>query len=936
MAKKKFKNKKNIEINSSTKSYENAVKYFNKGNFRKTALYCQKAADQNDINIDKKLAASINFTRVLALMKLNDLESAKDIINKAEQQFGTYLDLMFMKIMLAKSANDTEIILKCVDEYDNLYKQTDPKANNYLKQSYNSIADVLWTGAEAALKLSDYNRASDYMERSLILNPDKHQNRIHFADFLVEQHKTEKAITLIEEGIREFPDFIAYKNYKGLILARLEKFKEAEDHFKGLLETYPNDADAVNNLGVVYDKQGKYDLAKKYFEKALNLNSGNQQARENLDYINKLITEKPQTISACMIVKNEEKFLPGCLESIKGLVDEIIIVDTGSTDRTMEIAREYGAKIYEHPWENDFSLHRNQSMGYATSDWILIIDADEEFDPAEHENIKMLIKRKDIEGVSFVVYNEINYDRVGCLTSKRIFRNHKGYKYDGIVHNQLRMSGKTMETDFKVIHHGYALSEEDMRKKAKRSEELLLKQVEEKPDYIFAHFNLAQLYRGEENFERCLKHSKILVDNSSFEETGNRHLYLMGLDQLGCAYFGVGQHEKAIETLKKALKYKNDYLDPIFNLGIVYFNLEKYDEAEEYFRKYLEVSETYAPEKDSIQLMLNNLSSEHITYYMLGFMDFIKENYEAAIENFNKALDYVDDIKDIHNLLVRCYRTKGDFSRVIDHCDKAVKHGYERAEIRLLEGEAYMNKGDVQTALNCFNRALELKPDLQEAKIAIINASSISKNPTEILESIDEYLEKSPISPKVLASKGDLLFNLGRYNIARQSYIQSKNQNPDDYRVLNNLGNCFLKEKNYASAEECYQSALQKNKDFARAYRNLGIALINQNKTAEAIEYLEHYLSIQPEDAEVHATIGDLYYNDKKYIPAISHYEHYLKKYPDNVDALIRFSDCYMNLGKLQAAALGFRAVLARDTSNKIARQRLEELNEFLQPIASP
>ena len=73
-----------------------------------------------------------------------------------------------------------------------------------------------------------------------------------------------------------------------------------------------------------------------------------------------------QKISLCMIVKDEERFLPQCLNSVKGYVDEIIVVDTGSTDRTVDIAKRYGAKIYHHPWENDFSKHRNLSISNAT------------------------------------------------------------------------------------------------------------------------------------------------------------------------------------------------------------------------------------------------------------------------------------------------------------------------------------------------------------------------------------------------------------------------------------------------------------------------------------------------------------------------------------------------------------------------------------------
>ena len=89
------------------------------------------------------------------------------------------------------------------------------------------------------------------------------------------------------------------------------------------------------------------------------------------------MNNKP-TLSLCMIVKDEESMLANCLKSVNGYVDEIIVVDTGSSDRTVEIAEEHGAKVFHHQWENDFSKHRNQAIGYASGDWILVLDADEE------------------------------------------------------------------------------------------------------------------------------------------------------------------------------------------------------------------------------------------------------------------------------------------------------------------------------------------------------------------------------------------------------------------------------------------------------------------------------------------------------------------------------------------------------------------------------
>ena len=111
------------------------------------------------------------------------------------------------------------------------------------------------------------------------------------------------------------------------------------------------------------------------------------------------------TISACLIVKDEEELLPDCLSSVKDLVDEIIVVDTGSSDRTIEIAKEYGAKIYEHPWEDNFALHRNQSIEYATSEWVFIIDADERFDAGYLTKVKELLPRTDFDAIALQVNN---------------------------------------------------------------------------------------------------------------------------------------------------------------------------------------------------------------------------------------------------------------------------------------------------------------------------------------------------------------------------------------------------------------------------------------------------------------------------------------------------------------------------------------------------
>ena len=99
-------------------------------------------------------------------------------------------------------------------------------------------------------------------------------------------------------------------------------------------------------------------------------------------------------LSLSMIVKNEERFLPGCLESVKALVDEMVIADTGSTDGTKEIAISFGAKVIDYPWRNDFSAARNESLRHATGDWILYLDADERIDASYHAFIRKIISSR--------------------------------------------------------------------------------------------------------------------------------------------------------------------------------------------------------------------------------------------------------------------------------------------------------------------------------------------------------------------------------------------------------------------------------------------------------------------------------------------------------------------------------------------------------------
>lgn len=203
------------------------------------------------------------------------------------------------------------------------------------------------------------------------------------------------------------------------------------------------------------------------------------------------------TLTACMMVKNEEELLPGCLDSIKEMVDEIIIVDTGSTDNTINIANTYGAQLYHHPWENNFSKHRNQTIQYASGEWILIIDADErlirDHDINKAQLIRTLSELPKERNALMLPMRDINShgEVVTEYTNARLFRNTADFHYEGIVHNQPVFKGNTINiSGISINHHGYHLSSDKMVKKYERTRNLLLKRIQLDPKDVEAYFYL--------------------------------------------------------------------------------------------------------------------------------------------------------------------------------------------------------------------------------------------------------------------------------------------------------------------------------------------------------------------------------------------------------------------------------------------------------------
>lgn len=276
------------------------------------------------------------------------------------------------------------------------------------------------------------------------------------------------------------------------------------------------------------------------------------------------------TLSVAMIVKDEEKCLAQCLDSIKDVADEIVIVDTGSTDRTVAIAKGYTDRVFFHPWEDDFSKARNHSLSYCTCAWILQIDADEELVQADIPKLTALLRRLGPRpGVSSAMISILSVLQGGAISRSffpRLFR--RGMcRFEGIVHNQLIQDGKSESAaDVRIMHHGYNLPDTEYAKKGERSRKLLEKQLLEDPEHPFTWANLIHYHRNR-------RHWPFVIENAHHVLENERALFgqrqLTALD-LVVAHHTVKDWELGIGVALKALEECPENPDMIFWLALLY------------------------------------------------------------------------------------------------------------------------------------------------------------------------------------------------------------------------------------------------------------------------------------------------------------------------------------------------------------------------------
>lgn len=432
-------------------------------------------------------------------------------------------------------------------------------------------------------------------------------------------------------------------------IAHAELGQEVNSHksFEKAIQSTPEPFVVLRAIGIYFYNINNPVKSLLYLEKARLQNSRDETVNhliEKILYKNK-DSQKEPTISCCMIVKDEEAFLEQCLKSVKDFVDELIIVDTGSTDKTVDIARTFTDKVYFHPWESSFSKARNQALQYATGDWIFQIDGDEELVPDSGEKLRQAVREAGKADAIHV--NIISTYSSGRKTARhnfeRLFRNNGIIHYEGIVHNRVVGQTCAITSKIELMHYGYNVKEKKAQEKFIRTTNLLEEQIAKNPDDPMPHHYLGTSYLARGMYKECIKESALAIDLA--EKQGmNDTIYLWTYHNAAISFFHLGDLKKARNYSLSALKKCPDHLDSSYTMAMIAAEEKQWNDVLNYGLHFLELRDYFENNPDKTGAIINNTISEGGNINLLvGHAYHALKNYPNMYKHYQDAHQMSED-----------------------------------------------------------------------------------------------------------------------------------------------------------------------------------------------------------------------------------------------------------------------------------------------------
>jgi tetratricopeptide (TPR) repeat protein len=560
-----------------------------------------------------------------------------------------------------------------------------------------------------------------------------------------------------------------------------------------------------------------------------------------------------------MIVKNEATSLPRCLDAAQPWVDEIIVVDTGSTDGTGDVARRYGAAVVEWPWRDDFAAARNESLRHATGDWVLVLDADEELAEGSGAALRLACEQAPGDVVGYLVKIVCPRNGDGGLVRlnwfPRLFRNSPTVRFEGVIHEQVIESlagcGRIERSRVEVKHVGYTLSPTLMAAKAARNLALLERQINDDPTYAPGWFQLAETYvllnrldEGIEAYRRCLR----LLEASRL--TLHPEVVAVALQNMGAAQIARGDRERGVKSLKAALEVDPRLIPARVHLGTAALTEQRAVEAAEHLGEALALVETL---DDHGEYAI----SPWFIHFLHGCAQARQEKFDAAIASFNAALahapEHADSLwllaltsgqaGDWHGCLAALERLiplgRDDFAfhaqhaaaltslgrhvEAIDSAQRALRFDPTSAPVLALAGEGLLRIGRAQEAARVYARLAAITPDAVPPLLALAHCYENVGDQSGMMRTYERACTLAPDSPDVLFALGSACLRAGALDAGAECLAAAIELRPDraDYRLNHAL--CLVKRGDIDAACEALATLLGRWPDFQEAREMLAL-----------------------------------------------------------------------------------------------------------------
>lgn len=490
-------------------------------------------------------------------------------------------------------------------------------------------------------------------------------------------------------------------------------------------------------------------------------------------------------ISLCMIVKDEEINIKECLDRALDVVDEVVIVDTGSVDSTLKILEQYknrNVNVIEQKWNNDFSEARNKSIENANGDYILILDADERIF-CKREKLEEFLIYDDGLAYKIPIYNIFENKEMQITAEMiRLYKNQNPL-YVGAIHEQITFDGKKNigkvldDSICKIYHYGYSKKVFSAKDKQKRNMDIIMAEIGRNPKDAFNWYNKGVMEMIAENYDIALN-DFIKAHNLTKGTRMAFHNDLI-IKMIQCLLMQK-RYKKTIEFISPLLKdiYINTLPDLYYYLGLAYKEIKKYSMAKKNLLKALKIG-------DSTQKNSKFGIGSYMPLVELARIEKENKNIEKAYEKYEEAIFHENNINKYG----------------LDEYRHFLKENNEENLLNDLNNRINKNSSNNQKYSEV--KMIEYKKQFKENIEKLIEANMLN----EATEMIYEYEKMFGKDILTFSVNGILSIIKGDYINAEKNFLQGLEKDSDDFDLLYNLGYLYRNIKNIDNAIKYLKSA---------------------------------------------------------------------------------------------------------------------------------